>query len=101
MASWHTVGTKSFSVSVTSPPTITWEVEAPQTVKPGDTVYVNVKVYANKQVQVRATVGLFGTSQQKTGTAYSTTTPSIITFQFKAPTTEGPYNGSVKLEAYY
>ena len=102
MATWHTIGTKSINASIVSPPQISWDVEvSPTQVKPGQTVYVTVKVYANKSVPVRATATLFGQTKSASGQAYSTTTPAILTMKFTAPSKEGQYTGSVKLEAYY
>jgi len=102
MATWHTVGTKTFYIDVNpASPISSWTVEAPSSVDAGKSVTVTVKVYATKQTQIRATVTLFGQSQTKTGYAYSTTTPGILTFTFTAPSKEDRYTGKVTLEAYY
>ena len=103
MAIWRTVGTKAFYVTVNPPanPITNWTISAPSSVQAGQTVTVTVKAYAARPTQIRATVSLFGQTQTKTGTAYSTTTPGVLTFTFTAPSREDRYTGSVMLEAYY
>lgn len=104
MASWHTVGSKTFAIDVEEAevnPITKWEVYAPSKVKAGQSVTVTVKAYAKKQTQIKATVTLFGQTQSKTGYAYSTTTPGILTFTFTAPSREDRYTGKVTLYAYY
>lgn len=102
MATWHVIGTRSFNVEVYDINPITgMEVYAPDKVEIGKQVTITVKVYAKRQTQIRGTVSLFGQTQTKTGYAYSTTTPGVLTFTFTAPTREDRYTGSVKVEAYY
>lgn len=100
MVTWNYVGSKSVGVNVQlGNPIANWSVEAPSTVTSGQPVTVTVKVYSYTTVQIKADVTLFGQTQTKTGTAYSTTTPGVLTFTFTAPWQAGSYTGTVKL--YY